>query len=186
MVKDAFDGCRTLYPARRLSARDADAILKLYEGNPQYFAAMHSPATRESVLDDLTALPPGKTAEDKFFLGFYDGDTLIAVMDWIDGYPDGRTAFIGLFMVDEAYQGRGVGSAIVRDCLEGFARLGFERARLGFVETNPQSEAFWKKNGFVPTGERSERWAYAVVVAQRALGFCSGAAQKVVDAPAKL
>ncbi len=186
MFNDVFGGCCALYPARRLSARDADAVLKLYEGNPQYFAAMHSPATRESVLDDLTALPPGKTAEDKSFLGFYDGDALVAVMDWIAGYPDGRTAFIGLFMVDAAYQGKGVGSTIVRDCLDWFARLGFERARLGYVETNPQSEAFWKKNGFVPTGERSGRGGYAVVVAQRALCFCNGAAQKVVDAPAKL
>lgn len=169
MIKDMFDGCGSLYPARRLSPRDADAILKLYAGNPQYFEAMHSPATRESVLDDLTALPPGKTAEDKAFLGFYDGEALVAVMDWIAGYPDGRTAFIGLFMVDAAYQGKGVGSAIVRECLSRFARFGFERVKLGYVETNPQSEAFWKKNGFIPTGERSEREGYAVVVAQRAL-----------------
>ncbi len=169
MFMDVFDGRDSLYPARRLTAEDADAILKLYEGNPQYFEAMHSPATRESVLDDLTALPQGKTAEDKFFLGFYDGNALVAVMDWIDGYPDKRTAFIGLFMVDAAYQGRGVGSAIVRDYLDRFARLGFERVRLGYVETNPQSEAFWKKNGFAPTGERSERGGYAVILAEKAL-----------------
>ncbi len=35
----------------------------------------------------MTALPPGKAMEDKWFVGFYDGDCLIAVMDLILNYP---------------------------------------------------------------------------------------------------
>ncbi|MDO5378204.1 MAG: GNAT family N-acetyltransferase [Clostridia bacterium] len=165
----AIQGTCAGYAVRPLGRQDVDAILRLYSGNPQFFEAMSSPATRESVLGDLTTLPPGKTAEDKHFLGFYDGETLIAVMDWVDGYPDRRTAFIGLFMVEAAYQGRGVGSAIVRDGLERMARAGFQRARLGYVETNGQSEAFWRKNSFAPTGERAEQEKYTIVVAQRNL-----------------
>lgn len=157
------------YAVRPLGQGDVEAILRLYSGNPQFFEAMSSPATRESVLGDLTAPPPGKTSEDKHFLGFYDGETLIAVMDWVDGYPDRQTAFIGLFMVEAAFQGRGVGSVIVRDGLEKMARAGFKRVRLGYVETNGQSEAFWRKNGFAPTGERVEREKYTIVVAQRNL-----------------
>ena len=56
-------------------------------------------ATKASILDDLQAVPPGKTLSDKYFIGFYDGETLAAMMDLITGYPNPATAYIGLFMV---------------------------------------------------------------------------------------
>lgn len=31
--------------------------------------------TFENLKENLTALPPGKTMEDKFFVGFYQGDS---------------------------------------------------------------------------------------------------------------
>lgn len=42
---------------------------------------------------------------------------LIAVMDLILKYPNDETAFIGLFMVDSASQGKGTGTAIIEECL---------------------------------------------------------------------
>ena len=54
--------------------------------------------TRESVLDDMTALPPGKTFEDKFYVGFFRENRLAAVMDVVFNYPDSHTAYIGFFM----------------------------------------------------------------------------------------
>ena len=36
----------------------------------------------------MKALPPNKEAFDKYYLGYYDGEKLIAVMDFILGYPD--------------------------------------------------------------------------------------------------
>ena len=154
---------------KRMDEADAEAILALYRSNPQYFAAMNSDAEIEGVRSDLVALPDGKGPEDKHYLGLYDGDRLAAVIDLIERYPDAQTIFIGLFMVDAAWQGQGLGSRIVRECLNGFAREGYARVRLGYVEGNAQSEAFWKKNGFAPTGVRSEREGYTVILAQREL-----------------
>ncbi|MBP3655347.1 MAG: GNAT family N-acetyltransferase [Clostridia bacterium] len=157
------------YILRQMTAEDAPQILALYQTNPQYFDAMLSEPSTESVMHDLNALPVGMTAEAKHYLGVYDGSSLIAVLDLIDGYPVKGTAFIGLFMVNASVQGRGIGTRIVQECLKALSQEGYSEARLGFVEGNRQSEAFWLKNGFAPTGVRSRRDGYTIVIASRSL-----------------
>ena len=98
--------------------------------------------------------PPEKTAADKYYAGFFSGEQLIAVLDLILGYPDAQTAFLGFFMTAAAVQKKGVGSTIVANIRTCCKRLGFTRLRLAIDEGNPQSEAFWTKNGFRKTSER--------------------------------
>ena len=131
-----------------------DEILALCAGNEQFYRYHPPLATRESIFEDMKALPPGKSAADKHYSGFFDGETLIAVLDLILGYPDAQTAFLGFFMTAAAVQKKGVGSAIVANIRTCCKRLGFTRLRLAIDEGNPQSEAFWAKNGFRKTGER--------------------------------
>ena len=157
------------YAVRALGKDDAQSVLRFYEGNPKYFAAMSSAPSLKSVCEDMDALPPGKTEKDKHYLGFFGGETLVAVMDLIEGFPNPETAFIGLFMVNRDYQGRGVGSAIICDALHALCKMGFSYVRLGYVETNAQSKAFWYKNGFLPTGVKSAQEKYAVVMMQKEL-----------------
>ena len=57
-------------------------------------------------------------------------------------------------MVDISCQGRGTGTQIIAQALEALAAQGMTKARLAIDEGNPQSCAFWLKNGFVLTGER--------------------------------
>ena len=47
------------YAVRPLTASDADAILTLCAENEQFYRYHPPLATRESVLEDMTALPPG-------------------------------------------------------------------------------------------------------------------------------
>ncbi len=160
---------------RRFSVRpmvpgDAGDILTLCAGNPIYYQYHPPMASRESVLEDLAALPPGKGPEDKFYLGFFAGETLAAVMDLILGYPDGSTAYIGFFMVDRAFQGRGTGSALIGDCGEALARAGYRRLRLAVDRGNPQSAHFWTKNGFVRTGEEYPNGFSAYLPMEKSLG----------------
>jgi len=142
------------YAIRALAPGDLEAVYALCAEN-ELFYRFHPPfVTRQSILDDWKALPPGKTAEDKFELGFWSGPRLIAVLDLIRGYPAGDTAWIGFFMVCAGEQGRGVGSGIVSELAEALRALGFRRIGLGTDRENPQSNAFWQKNGFPLVGER--------------------------------
>ena len=143
------------YTVRQLMETDVDAMLALCSGNPQFYRYHPPMATKASILDDLQAVPPGKTLSDKYFIGFYDGETLAAMMDLITGYPNPATAYIGLFMVDAAQQGRGTGSALIADCKQALRAEQFKTLRLAIDEGNPQSKAFWQKNGFALTGQRT-------------------------------
>lgn len=87
--------------------------------------------TKESIAGDLKALPPGKTSEDKYYIGFYDNNVLIAVMDLIKSFPDDETVLIGLFMMNKSVQRRGIGSRIINDLSEYLAETGVKYIRLG-------------------------------------------------------
>lgn len=138
---------------RRLWEKDVEQIYFLSCGNTLFYE-YHPPfVTRESILEDMEALPPGKSYEDKFYFGFFDGENLVAVMDLIQDFPEKRTVFIGLFMMDMQYQGKGIGSKIIHDCICCFRECGFEAVRLGVDIGNPQSFSFWRKNGFTTVSE---------------------------------
>ena len=142
------------FEVKRLNEADADKILHLCMGNPLFYEYHPPLATRESILEDMSALPPQKTYRDKYYVGFYEGDLPVAVLDLILDYPQEETAYIGFFMVDASCQRQGLGSSIVQGIAGSLKEIGFTKIRLAIDEGNPQSEAFWTKNGFVKTGER--------------------------------
>ena len=133
------------YEVRVLGEADAEEILRLCAANTLYYDYCEAQPTREQVLTDLRVTPPGKDRSDKYYLGFYRGGTLMAVLDLIDGYPAPEIAFLGFFMM-----------------------MGKAAVRLGIDKGNPQSAHFWQKNGFTVIREL-DRPGGTVLVAERKL-----------------
>lgn len=141
------------YTTRLLGKTDIQSIFALCSNNEQYYR-FHPPfVTVESIVEDMSALPPGKDAGAKFFYGYFDGQKLTALMDLVVDYPAEDIAFFGLFMMDKALQGKGTGSRIVSECAYFLKRNGYKKLRLAVDKGNPQSKVFWLKNGFTFTGE---------------------------------
>ena len=156
------------YEIRRMTEEDIPAMLALCSGNPQYYRYCPPFATKETLAEDLKALPPRKEPRDKYYVGYYNGEgKLIALLDLIDGFPNEDTAFIGFFMMDLSLQGEGLGSRIIAELLEYLTGAGIKAVRLGWVQGNPQAEHFWKKNGFEETGVLAKQERYTIVVAER-------------------
>ena len=156
------------YRVRRMDDSDADSILELCRGNTQYYLYCQAEPSREQILSDLHITPPGIDPSDKYYVGFYQGNALVAVMDLIDGYPAPGIAFIGFFMMRKEFQGNQVGSAIIRETAAYLKTLGMTAIRLGIDKGNPQSTHFWKKNGFV-VKEEIDRGDWTVLLAEKAL-----------------
>ena len=97
-----LSGLSTKYKVRRLDKEDVDIIYNMSYPNAIFYQYHPPVVTRESILKDMEALPPGKSEEDKLYLGFFEKETLVAVMDLILKYPEEETAYIGLFMIDKA------------------------------------------------------------------------------------
>ena len=157
------------FQVRRLDQNDIEAVFALCSRNSLYYHYCPPSVTRQSIIEDMKALPPDKDLADKYYLGYFSGKKLIAVMDFIASFPEETTAFIGFFMTDVSVQKKGIGSSIIDELCACLPDAGFIRIRLGWVKGNPQAEHFWHKNGFAETGVTYESNGYTVVAAQRKL-----------------
>lgn len=135
------------YTVRRLFSDDIPSIFALCEKNPQFYEHCPPFVTPEKIETDMKAMPQRKAGQeqDKYYLGYFDvHQRLVAVMDFIDHYPDAQSGFIGFFMMEKDL-------------------------RLGYVDGNEQSRSFWLKNQFTDTGLRDHTNDYTVVVMNRFL-----------------
>ena len=165
----SFENIFKPYSARKLIASDVPHVLALYSGNPDYFRHCPPSPSRDTIQDDMSTLPPGKKANDKYFIGLFESGSLVAVIDLIDRYPDDETAFIGLLMVAKDLQGHGVGAFIVKALSEALKAKHYKRIRLGYIKTNRSAQRFWLKQGFQATGVVSLMENYAVIEAEKML-----------------
>lgn len=160
----------SVYQVRRLLESDIEEIYALSMGNPRYFFYCPPKASRESIVEDMNALPPDKTYMDKYYIGYFKDNELICIMDFIDNYPISEVAFIGLFMMKKEFQNQHIGSDIIRELIDYLNSLEYKKIRLGYSSKNEQSKAFWLKNGFVPTGKVDKsNEAFDVVVMEYVL-----------------
>lgn len=107
-------------------------------------------ADQNAGLETLKELPPNSNYENKFVFLVDD----LAVIDLVKEYPVQDTAFIGLVLIDERYQRKGLGTKIYTK-LEQWINENLpncKRIRLCVVESNPVIP-FWEKMGFHLTGE---------------------------------
>ena len=157
------------YSVRKIETENIKQVAELCRENTLFYKYCPPFATEETILDDIKALPKGKSKEDKYYVGFFDYDSLIAVMDLIDAYPDKDTAFIGFFMTNTSIQNHGIGTQIIEELSQYLKNQGYKYIKLGWVKGNYQSESFWHKNHFSETGVSYNTNGYTVIAAQKDL-----------------
>ncbi len=132
-----------------------EALQRVLEDSSDYLYRVtgHPPGGADAQ-STFTILPEGKSYDDKFVYGIYLAGRMVGCADVIRAYPTEETAVLGLLLVAEPYQRKGIGTAAYR-LLENdiYAWAGIARVRIGVVRTNDQVLPFWKKLGFVETGE---------------------------------
>lgn len=139
-------------------------LQRVFEDTPGYYerttGVPPGPAEAQST---YSVLPEGKDYADKFVFGVYANDAMVGCADLIRGYPDPTTATLGLLLISEAYQRRGIG----HQALQLIERLAHEwgtckRIRIGIVGSNAAVMPFWTGQGYVPSGE-VRAWRYGSV-----------------------
>lgn len=158
------------------------ASLRLLHGEPDEMAALQrvleaapayaervtgAPPGRADAQSTYSVLPPGKGYEDKFVLGIEHDNRMVGCADLIRGYPDDDVALLGLLLIAEPFERRGIGAAAygpIERCVRAWGP-GCTRVRIGVVMTNASVVPFKTKLGFVPTGE-VKPYRYANVVSE--------------------
>lgn len=164
-----IENLSSTYRVKKIQEEDLNQVLKLAQANPQYYAHCPPEPTIENLREDLQALPTGMERKDKWYLGFWEENILVAVCDLIFGYPDQETLYIGFFMMNPTLQGKGVGSMIIGELLD-HLKGSFKRSRLAYVLENRQAEQFWLKQGFTPIEGKVQLEHYQVVVMEKSFG----------------
>lgn len=157
------------YRFRYLKDADVPEIYDLCLGNPQYYDHCPPPVSEESIRSDMRALPDGKTAEDKHYIGFYKDGKLIAVMDLITHFPEENAAWIGFFMTKSESQHQGVGGIIIDEASQALAVSGFRKIGLAYVKDNLQAAGFWEMVGFHAVSEYNNTDGLCFVSASKEL-----------------
>ena len=152
------------------------ALQRVLEAAPAYFETVTGlPPGNAEAQSTFSALPPDKHYDDKFVWGLYAGDQMIGCADVIRGYPVRAKAVIGLLLLAERWQRRGFGRAfalLIEQVIAGWPEIA--TLRLGVIERNASALTFWRKLGYVETGEVKNDPAFAsnVVVLEKALSRC--------------
>ncbi len=157
------------YEISLLQESDIPSVVALCEKNELYYKHCPPMVNADLIRADMAALPPDCKKADKYYLGIYHKKSLVAVADFISGYPNKTIAFIGFFMTEKKTQGKGLASWMIDRICEYFKQAGFESVRLAWVKTNPQSEHFWRKNQFMPMMETDSSDGNHVILAERFL-----------------
>ena len=143
------------YNVRLLTIDDVEACYELCMGNPLYYEYHPPIITKEGIIEDMSALPPSIQMDQKYYIGFFDQETLVAIMDIIDGYPKPTCLYIGFFMMAKGYQGKQMGTTLIHEFISYAKSLSFYDIQLGYMKENKQSEHFWLKQGFNAIGEKA-------------------------------
>lgn len=157
----------TDYQVKRLTPRDVDHALHLVQGNSSFFSYCPPAPTRHSVLEDMKVVPTNKTADDKYYLGYYADDELVAIIDFIVGYPAEKDVWIGFFMVDAKLQRQGIGSKIMDELSAELNKIGSNRIEVAYPKGNDQSKQFLLKNGFVAMEREVSVPGYTMVIMEK-------------------
>jgi GNAT superfamily N-acetyltransferase len=134
----------------------------LLDGAPGYFQLVYGRAANESDLDELFGdRPPSVEPRDKIVLALFEEPSrslppktpVIGCVDLLRGYPTPEVAYIGLLLIDERVRRRGAGRACYGLVEKRALDWGIKRVRLAVVQANATALAFWRRCGFVETGE---------------------------------
>ena len=158
------------FTIRKLTESDINLIYDFCSKNKQFYLYCGQDVSKESILNDIHITPPDIPMNQKHYIGFFEENTMIALMDLIDGYPDEETAFIGFFMVKHDLHNQGIGTAIITELSSVLADYGFTHCRLGIDQNNPVGLHFWKKNDF-KTIQEVQRDNGVIVIAQKELNL---------------
>lgn len=137
------------YYVRKLQKNDIDQIYDLCSKNHLYYQYRPPYVTRKSIESDMMALPNNIDFKDKYYVGYFKNEKLIAVLDLIDGYPKKDIVFIGFLMINISVQKNGVGSAIVNELIDYLTTLKYKEVRLGWINGNLQADTFGLRMVFV-------------------------------------
>jgi GNAT superfamily N-acetyltransferase len=103
----------------------------------------------------FSAIAPGKEFQDKFVFGVYLDNYMIGCIDLCRGFPNESTVTLGLLLLSENHQRKGLGTKVynkVEEIIKTWKNI--NKIRIGVLVTNIEVLPFWNKMGYTEVGRK--------------------------------
>ena len=126
-----------------------EEVLDIYIGNDYYFnKILNIPQKITNVEQDITNIPDGVQKSQKNYRLVSFNNEILGAVDYITGYPEKNTIFIGLLIIKNNKHRQGFGEKIFNYLEDLFKSEGFLKIRLGVIADNEIGFSFWNKRNF--------------------------------------
>ncbi|MDD2840455.1 MAG: GNAT family N-acetyltransferase [Rickettsiales bacterium] len=130
--------------------QDLDLVQKFLEHNEDFFKLTTGKGVDKNegklFFDNL---PQNKKIEDKFIIGIFDNNVLIALIDLVQGFLEESQWVMGSFIIDKDFRHKNIGMRLLQILEELLVTFKVNILRIVVQEYNPNAVKFWVKNGFV-------------------------------------
>lgn len=146
------------------SPEDENTVQRIFQNCPSYFRKVEGcevgPGFAKHEMNDRPSkMGPGY---GKVFCIIRMDDEPVGIVDLHQNHPETGIVYLGLLLLDERFQSRGLGRKIY-EFIESLCQSGFkaQKIRLGISEHN-RVEGFWEKMGFIRNGHGYEHQGQAL------------------------
>jgi RimJ/RimL family protein N-acetyltransferase len=138
---------------RRIDSDSHKEVQSILDTAPTYYMKVEGVLKIDGAAKKVfEELPPLCTYDDKYVFFIEKNETPIGVVDLIIGYPNRKTAFLGLLLLGEKYHGSGIGRESY-DLIENYVKqFNIDSIQLAVNDSNDIGMRFWLKLGFKVNG----------------------------------
>lgn len=140
---------------KRIDTAD-DELYAFCLNQKAYYALEDTVVTKEYLIEDMQILE-GYEKSGHYCIKIYLEEIMVGYIDYQYDYRfsmqhDSRYVWIGLFLVDELYQGKHLGTQIINDFLASLDNSVLH-IQLACLNHNQKGLSFWQSLGFYKIGE---------------------------------
>lgn len=142
---------------RELFPSETALVAQFYREAPDYWLLAEGrvdPAHQAS--EFFTDAPPNCNPDESDRLGLFLQQRLSGVAELSYGFPETSDAYLGLMLLGPWAQGAGHGKTFLAHAETLARKRHAPQLYLAVLDANPRGRAFWEREGFQPTGKRSQ------------------------------
>lgn len=133
----------------KMTEKNYMQFYSIFKSNTQYWEkTQNRPATEQDCLETALYCPNNYNKDKVYCLGISKETKPIAVISLLEDYPMSSVLYIGLLLIDENSQRKGIGSIIMSVILKASKGL-FDSIQLSVQKNNLGALQFWEKQGFI-------------------------------------
>ena len=120
----------------------------LFYSNTEYYLITDGrPATKQDCIETVE-FGSDYPKDMCYCIGISSGNKAVALISFFEGYPEVDTLYIGLFLMNEQFKRKSIGTKIMASLIDEAFISNYARIKLSVQDNNISGFSFWKKLGF--------------------------------------